>query len=75
MTAPPEQFEAGEQYPARGVYEVTPEPLSVDTLVQSVLTKGDGAVVTFVGTVRDNSDGRRCKRSSMKLTPRWPKPR
>lgn len=40
------------------LFEVTPEPLSVDPLVQAVLTDGDGAVVTFVGTVRDNHTGR-----------------
>jgi len=43
----------------RSLFEVTDAPLSVDDLVQSVLTAGDGAVVTFVGTVRDNNDGRR----------------
>src|SRR5439155_17892393 len=41
------------------LFEVTPEPLSVESLVQAVLTEGDGAVVTFVGTVRDNSGGRK----------------
>ena len=41
------------------LFEVTPEPLSVDSLVRAVLTEGDGAVVTFVGTVRDNSGGRK----------------
>jgi molybdopterin synthase catalytic subunit len=30
----------------------------VDDLVRVVLTDGDGAVVTFVGTVRDNHEGR-----------------
>ncbi len=40
-------------------FEVTAEPLSVDSLVEVVLTGGDGAVVTFVGTVRDNTDGRK----------------
>lgn len=39
-------------------FEVTTEPLSVDSLVEVVLTAGDGAVVTFVGTVRDNHEGR-----------------
>src|SRR5450759_1269763 len=43
----------------RSLFEVTDAPLSVDDLVQAVLTAGDGAVVTFVGTVRDNNDGRR----------------
>src|SRR5438445_10690938 len=41
------------------LFEVTEELLSVDELVEAVLTEGDGAVVTFVGTVRDNSEGRR----------------
>ena len=41
------------------LYEVTTEPLSVDDLVAHVLTPGDGAVVTFVGTVRDNNMGRK----------------
>lgn len=41
------------------LFEVTDEPLSVDRLVTSVLTDGDGAVVTFVGTVRDSHWGRR----------------
>lgn len=41
------------------LFEVTSEPLSVDELVREVLTEGDGAVVTFVGTVRDNSKGRK----------------
>ncbi len=40
------------------LFEVTTEPLSVDSLVQAVLTHADGAVVTFVGTVRDNHQGR-----------------
>ncbi len=37
---------------------MTPDPLSTDDLVNVVLTPGDGAVVTFTGTVRDNTDGR-----------------
>lgn len=41
------------------LFEVTADPLSVDELVRAVLTGGDGAVVTFVGTVRDNHQGRR----------------
>src|SRR5439155_11740236 len=42
-------------------FEVTSEPLSVDSLVRAVLTEGDGAVVTFVGTVRDNSQDRKVR--------------
>lgn len=41
------------------LFEVTAEPLSVDDLMKVVLTGGDGAVVTFVGTVRDNHKGRK----------------
>jgi MoaE-MoaD fusion protein len=41
------------------LFEVTDKPLSVDELVGVVLTGADGAVVTFVGTVRDNHMGRR----------------
>jgi molybdopterin synthase catalytic subunit len=41
------------------LFEVTDQPLSVDDLVEVVLTEGDGAVVTFVGTVRDNTNGRK----------------
>jgi molybdopterin synthase catalytic subunit len=44
---------------SHSLFEVTAEPVSVDALVQAVLTDGDGAVVTFVGTVRDNTGGRR----------------
>lgn len=43
----------------RTLFEVTSEPLLVDPLVEAVLTPGDGAVVTFVGTVRDNHKGRK----------------
>jgi molybdopterin synthase catalytic subunit len=43
---------------SRSLFEVTAEPLSVDSLVRTVLTNADGAVVTFVGTVRDNHHGR-----------------
>lgn len=43
---------------SRSQFEVTAEPLSVDSLVDAVLTGADGAVVTFVGTVRDNHHGR-----------------
>ncbi|MFL5732515.1 MAG: molybdenum cofactor biosynthesis protein MoaE [Chloroflexia bacterium] len=45
--------------PSTRIFEVTGEPLSADALVRVVLTEGDGAVVTFVGTVRDNSGGRK----------------
>ena len=44
--------------PTLGPFEVTEEPLSVDDLVAQVATPADGAVVTFVGLVRDNQDGR-----------------
>jgi molybdopterin synthase catalytic subunit len=41
------------------LFEVTTGPLSVDGLVARVVTPADGAVVTFVGTVRDNNLGRK----------------
>lgn len=44
---------------AHCLFEVTENPLSVDDLVSVVLTGGDGAVVTFIGTVRDNTAGRK----------------
>ena len=44
---------------SHSLFEVTDALLSVDSLVGVVLTGGDGAVVTFVGTVRDNHQGRR----------------
>lgn len=43
------------------LFDVTDRPLSVDELVGVVLTHADGAVVTFVGTVRDNHMGRRVR--------------
>jgi molybdopterin synthase catalytic subunit len=42
-----------------GSFEVTDQPLSVDELVRLVQSDADGAVVTFVGIVRDNSEGRK----------------
>ncbi len=49
-------------HPATGLrhalFEITSEPLSVDPLVEAVLTDADGAVVTFVGTVRNHHMGR-----------------
>ena len=43
---------------SHSLFDVTYEPLSVDSLVRAVLSDGDGAVVTFVGTVRDHHQGR-----------------
>jgi molybdopterin synthase catalytic subunit len=48
----------GNRQPATD-YQITTLPIAVDDLVSAVLTPGDGAVVTFVGTVRDNNLGRR----------------
>lgn len=50
-----------QSYPnsANTLFEVTANPLTVDDLVDLVLTGGDGAVVTFVGTVRDHHMGKR----------------
>ena len=43
---------------AFGPFEITTEALSGDDLVARVGTPADGAVVTFVGIVRDHQDGR-----------------
>jgi molybdopterin synthase catalytic subunit len=40
------------------VIEIRREEFSVDEVVESLLTEGMGAVVTFVGVVRDSSKGR-----------------
>jgi molybdopterin synthase catalytic subunit len=45
--------------PALGPFEITAAPLSVDQLAAEVQTPADGAVVTFVGLVRDNHQGKR----------------
>jgi molybdopterin synthase catalytic subunit len=45
--------------PVLGPFEITAAPLSVDQLVAEVQTPADGAVVTFVGLVRDNNHDRR----------------
>jgi molybdopterin synthase catalytic subunit len=45
--------------PTLGPFEITREPLSADSLLGEVLAPADGAVVLFVGTVRDNNLGRR----------------
>jgi molybdopterin synthase catalytic subunit len=37
---------------------VTEEPLAIDTATSWATTPGSGAVVVFLGVVRDNSDGR-----------------
>src|SRR4051812_29303356 len=41
-----------------GPFEITDAPLAVEELVARVGTPAAGAVVTFVGLVRDNQDGR-----------------
>lgn len=41
-----------------GPFEITTDPLAVDTVVTAAATPADGAVVVFVGLVRDNQDGR-----------------
>jgi len=40
------------------LFEVTTQPLSVDEVVARVADPGNGAVITFVGVVRDNTEGR-----------------
>ena len=50
--------QAGPQQ-VRYLFEITRDPLSTDDLVNAVLTGSIGAVVTFTGTVRDNTEGRK----------------
>ena len=58
-----------------GPFEITAAPLSVDDLVARVQTAADGAVVTFVGIVRDNQDGRGVTALEYEAYPRWPRRR
>jgi molybdopterin synthase catalytic subunit len=39
--------------------ELTNKPISAQTVIDKVKKNADGAVVTFVGTVRDNAEGKR----------------
>lgn len=41
------------------MFKVTDEPIIVEQIVDSVKTGEDGAVVTFVGLVRNNSNGKK----------------
>jgi molybdopterin synthase catalytic subunit len=43
------------------VFRVTDQPLSVEAIARLVEHRGAGAVVVFVGTVRDSSEGRRVR--------------
>ncbi len=38
--------------------EITNKPISAQSVIDKVKKNGDGAVVTFVGTVRDNAEGK-----------------
>lgn len=42
--------------------DVTRSPLDIGALLQRVGTDGDGAVLLFLGTVRDHNEGRRVDR-------------
>ena len=42
----------------KGRYEITPDPLTVDTIVAQLADPAMGAVVTFVGVVRCETGGR-----------------
>jgi molybdopterin synthase catalytic subunit len=42
----------------RGDTLVTPKPLNTDALVKRVAFSGAGAIITFIGVVRDNSQGK-----------------
>jgi molybdopterin synthase catalytic subunit len=39
--------------------EITSQPISAQSVIDKVRQNGDGAVVTFIGTVRDNAEGKR----------------
>ena len=39
--------------------EITSQPISVQLVIDAVKKKSHGALVTFIGTVRDNSEGKR----------------
>jgi molybdopterin synthase catalytic subunit len=41
------------------MFRVTPEPLVLQELVDFVTDPGAGAIATFIGTTRNNNDGRR----------------
>lgn len=43
-------------------YAITDRPIALDDLLAAVRDRGAGAVVTFVGTTRDQNDGRRVTR-------------
>ncbi len=40
------------------LFEITPEPLSADAVIARLADPANGAVVTFVGVVRGETDGR-----------------
>ena len=42
-------------------FEVTNGPISIDEVAGRLANAGNGAVVTFVGVVRDNTEGRRVR--------------
>ena len=42
-------------------FEVTDGPISIDAVAGRLANAGNGAVVTFVGVVRDNMEGRRVR--------------
>ena len=42
-------------------FEVTNGPISIDEVAGRLADAGNGAVVTFVGVVRDNTEGRRVR--------------
>ena len=39
--------------------EITSKPISVQPIIDRVKKNNNGAIVTFIGTVRDNSEGKR----------------
>ncbi|MFC1999117.1 molybdenum cofactor biosynthesis protein MoaE [Chloroflexota bacterium] len=40
------------------MFKITKEPLSVESIIAEVNKSGNGGICTFVGTVRDNAEGK-----------------
>jgi molybdopterin synthase catalytic subunit len=41
-----------------GMIEITDEPISIENIVASAKSDGSGCVVTYVGLIRDSSEGK-----------------
>jgi molybdopterin synthase catalytic subunit len=43
------------------IIELTNKPITAQTVIDKVRKDADGAIVTFIGTVRDNAEGKRVR--------------